>query len=321
MKISNYIYLLVAITLLALASPAIKWLLTYGGKFGLARPGSISFCNVLFVGNLCAGILTFVLFNPKKLWLELRSLRGRMLALLALNTIFAVAIPAMMFQALETTTVTNLVLLGRCESVAYALIAFLLLRSPITKAQLIGYAVIVAGILALVLVQGMYMLARGDLLILGAALVQGLAASTGKKFLSESNSRVFVLVRNFGSAVIFFVIAIYFFGPGHFADAFAADFVLVMIIYALVIVMIGQLAWYRALGVFEPKIVANWSNLMPAMGILFACLLLDERPALAQWIGGLIIGVGIYVSTRGRPKPSREAVEQQAALDRALAAG
>ncbi len=53
--------LICSVALFALASPLIKWLMTQGARDGLVQVDAISFCNVLFVGNLMAssGSLSF----------------------------------------------------------------------------------------------------------------------------------------------------------------------------------------------------------------------------------------------------------------------
>ena len=111
--------LLLSIALFALASPVIKWLMTQGGEAGVVRPGAISFCNVLFVGNLCAGVLTAVMFNPRRIWKDLGSIRGRTIWLAVASILLAIAIPWLLFAALQTTMVTSLVLLSRLEPVLY----------------------------------------------------------------------------------------------------------------------------------------------------------------------------------------------------------
>ena len=93
------ITLLAAIALLALASPAIKWLVDNGARTEIAPPDAISFCNVLFVGNLCAGLLVVVVCGPRQLARDLAAADVRARWLLAATVLLAVAIPAMLFTA------------------------------------------------------------------------------------------------------------------------------------------------------------------------------------------------------------------------------
>jgi len=48
-----------------------------GGKLGLRMPGAVSFCNVLFVGNVCAGLVTLALSGPRRTLREYGGLSRR----------------------------------------------------------------------------------------------------------------------------------------------------------------------------------------------------------------------------------------------------
>ena len=135
-------------------------------------------------------------------------------------------------------------------------------------------------------------------LIFSVAL-QALAAVISRVMLRTCSVQTFVFLRNFVSAVVFFWIAVYFYGFGHFADAFSGGLWIAMTVYALVIVVIGQIAWYKALAGLPSSIVAQWSMLFPFFAIFFAYLLLGEVPKTIQWIAGGIIVVGMLVGRWG----------------------
>jgi len=59
----EYVNLILAIILAALATPVVKWLVVHGGKLGIANPNAISFCNILFVGNICSGLVVLATFG------------------------------------------------------------------------------------------------------------------------------------------------------------------------------------------------------------------------------------------------------------------
>ena len=63
--------------LFALGPALIKLLTLMGGRFGLQNPGAVSFCNVLFVGNFCAGLVTLAAYGRRSLLSELRALPHR----------------------------------------------------------------------------------------------------------------------------------------------------------------------------------------------------------------------------------------------------
>lgn len=292
--------LLLGIALLALSSSLVKWLIQEGGNLGLTAPNAISFCNVLFVGNFCAGALLLAYFRPQRLLADWKQASASARGWLGLHVGFAVLIPSLLFMAIETTTVTNVILLGRFESVAYVVLALCLGQAQLGRMQWLGYGTIAVGIVVLALIQGMGQLQQGDYLVLLVASLQALAALNAKAVLKKTSLALFVFARNLGSAVIFFVVAMVLFGPSHFSEAFGPGLWVAMTVYALVVVVLGQLAWYHGLLNLPASVVSNLSLSSPLFGVLFACLLLEERPGMAQWLGGGIIVVGMTLTQLGK---------------------
>ena len=147
--------------------------------------------------------------------------------------------------------------------------------------------------------ENQFKLMRGHVLIIVATILQAIAAVISRIVLQTCGVQTFVFLRNFVSAVVFFWIAVYFYGFGHFVDAFSGGVWIAMTVYALVIVVIGQIAWYKALAGLPSSIVARWSMLFPFFAIFFAFVLLGEIPKTVQWIAGGIILVGMLVSRWG----------------------
>ncbi len=308
--------LILSVALFALAGPLIKWLMTQGGQAGSVQVNAISFCNVLFVGNLCAGVLTAAMFNPKRIWKDVGGIKGSSRWLAVASVLLAIAIPWLLFTALETTMVTSLVLLSRLEPVMYTLLALLIFKATVSKGQWLGYGIIVTGVVVLVLFENQFKLMRGHVLILVATILQALAAVISRIVLRTCSVRAFVFLRNFVSAVVFYWLAVYFYGFGHFGDAFTGDLWIAMTVYALVIVVIGQLAWYKALAGLPSSTVARWSMLFPFFAIFFAFALLGEIPKTVHWIAGGTILVGMLVSRWG----SKEKDVQDSLGEKSLAA-
>ena len=157
----EYANLILAIILAALATPVVKWLVVHGGKLGISNPNAISFCNILFVGNLCSGIVVLATFGWGRLWSQLKRLDARTSLLLAGNILIGTVVaPILLYTALETTMVTNLVLLTRIEAVVYSILGVFLFKDPISKSNWVGLGIITAGTLTLAFVQGQFM--KGD---------------------------------------------------------------------------------------------------------------------------------------------------------------
>ena len=305
----------------SLSSPLLKLLIRDGGKFGLKYPNAISFCNILFVGNMCASLLILAFFGAKGIIKDLWETEFRIKMRLLFGGVLAVIYPALIFSALELTGVTNVVLLSRFEVVMYAISSYLFLKTPISKFQGIGYGVIVLGIGLLVLINNNFSISRGEIYILVACVVHGIAVVNSKCTLGLCPLSSFVFFRNFFSAIIFFILAIYWFGFHHFKDAFHGELWVVMSLYAVLSIVIAQFLWYKGLEDASPKLIANLSFLMPFLTIMFASLLLGEKeyPTGIQYLAMTIIAAGMILS-KVEPKDKTSAKEATG-IDRALAGG
>lgn len=308
-----HVYLIVSLALFAAGNSVVKWLIREGGKVGLTAPGAISFCNLLFVGNLCGATLALLLGGPRAILRELGATTWHVRRRLLFDIVLGVTIATLLFAALSRTTVTHMILLSRIEPVAFALFSALLFKSTVTRRQWLGFAFIIGGSLCLVLIQSMYRLMLGDLLVIAAAAGQGYSVCISKQNLALVGRNALVVARTLGSAMVFFTVAVSLFGFDHFAAAFGPGLWLVMTIYALISVVLAQFAWYKALDTVPDVSVAKGLMLQPVLGIVFAFLLLGEVPHTTQWIAGGIIFLGMLVSDehpKERP-PAASCLEQR----------
>ncbi len=287
----------------ALATPLIALLLSTAAGLGARAETAISFCNVLFVGNLCAAGVVTVSFGPRVVLAELRGLALRRGFEVGVFAALSALLSGLIFTALETTSVTNAVLLSRLGPVFYALLAALLLGQAIRGAEWAGFALVVAGVLATVFTGSGLELSRGDWQILASAAVYALVTLVSKRLVEELSLAAVVFCRNFFSTLIFAAIAVALFGFDHFADAFYGPLWGIMLVYALVVIVAAQLAYYSAISSLDPASVARWAAVSPMLAMAYAYFLNGERPSTAQLAGFGFVLAGILVSNLGRRTP------------------
>ena len=305
---SNPKLLLVLSRLLAAARPAIlAFLITQGSRLSGGNNIPISFCNVLFVGNLCSAIAVCLFFDFKAIIRDLKTLEKKILLVLLINGCLAALLSALIFLGLEYTSVTNAVLLGRFGPVLYAIVGSLILGNKVTKFEIAGFSLIVVGIIAITLKQSNFQINQGDILILLSTLIYTCTALIGSTVLGKKCSlSVVVFTRNFVSAIFFFSIAVLLFGFVHFADTFSGSLWIVMSIYGLVVVVIAQLLWYSALKRLDSKTVGTIGSLSPIFGIAYAFLLNRESPSSVQLGALVVIIIGLLISNIGKKKPKQK---------------
>ncbi|MEM8866291.1 MAG: DMT family transporter [Planctomycetota bacterium] len=300
-SIFSLVSLLVAIALFGLGTPVLKWLVENGGHFGTVKKDAISYCNVLFVGNLCSAAIVFLYFRPDraaKQFVEI--LRTRTFPLLA-NVLFAnVLAPTFVILALEDTSAMTVILLLQADATFHALAGRFLLGEVISRRAALGFGLIACGIIVLGLVASHGELTTGYVYTLLAALFRALGAITARKTLADRRLLpAFLIARNLLGALVFYVLAMQMFGPGHFKDAFSVGLWELMVVYAALVIVVGQFSWYRALTDLPSRTVSAGWTLEPVFGLLFAYFLLGEAPASLQWISVGLIFTGLAIANLG----------------------
>jgi len=291
--------LVVATILFALASPMIKLLVQQGGKNGLQYPRSISFCNVLFIGNLCAGVLVVAMFDTKKIFLELSTSTRRKKMMLFASSLTAIIYPALIFTALEFTSVTNVVLLSRFEVIIFILLSLFLYKVQLNVYQHIGYIMIGVAVIGLTLVNDNFMFSKGDILIFTASGFFAINSVLNKELLKLTSLPTFLFTRNFCSAIVFFLVGMYLFGWHHFQHAFKGSLWSIMLFYALIIIVLGQYLWFRYKAKVDFSAIAWLLIINPFLAIFFAWIILGEQPDLYEIIAIAVIFLGLVISATG----------------------
>ncbi len=280
--------------LFSMASPVLKLLIEQGKHLGFSHPDAISFCNVLFVGNLCAGLITFISFPKRKIVRELKDLSKKSWGLLMASSFVAVLYPSFIFVALENTTVPRVILISRFEGIFYAIIAFLFLKQKLNLGSIVSYIIIGLGVAITIFSDGM-LPDKADILLLSAAVFYGVSELLSTLLLDKLSMPSFIFFRNFTSAIIFFIIAVYLYGIEHFADMFYGDLWISMFFYAIIIIVIGQLVWFKAIKKGSLAQATNYALIIPFFALFFSWLLLNETPSKIEWIAVALIGVGMIV--------------------------
>lgn len=299
-----------AYLLYSLAAPLTKWLTVHGRDVGLGGGDAISFCNLLFLGNIAAAVAVSATVRPSVAWQKVRSLSRRGWLSLIAASVLAVAVPGALFFALQLTTVANVILISRAGPVFYAVAASITLGKPISRYQVIGYTFIGVAIILAMLLSSEAMLMSGDFLGLAAAFGAGMVSIVGRRALEEAGNQGFLVAKNLLAAGGFGAIALALFGPGHFADLLLPNLVVAVSIYGVLVVGLAQLLWNVAILNASPKLVGGLSFLSPLGGVLLTIFLLHEMPKPVQVWSLILVAIGMLIASRKpieRPKPPTEA--------------
>lgn len=288
--------LTLAILLASLENPFLKLIIEQGESLWSIHPNVISFCNVLFVGNTCAGLVPFLFRNPRTYISEIISAPLIDNLLLLLASFFVFLYPTFMFFALENSSVTNVVLISQVSAILYAFLGRIFLKISVTKLEIIGYSIIGICIFVLVLINNSFQVAVADLLIMLAAFSHAAEDVINKKLLEHFSIFTVISVTNILSACAFFIIANISYGMKHFAEVLTGGLWISMLIYGGVTITIAEYLWLKGIEKAPTSLIVNISLGLPMITVIAAFLLLGEIPSFIELLALIVISIGLVIA-------------------------
>ncbi len=304
------------------------------GQLGAMHPinghNPISFCNLLFAGNLVAGITLLIVYRkdwrfdvikttPFKDWVC-------MFFIILMSGVLA---PAFFFIALMITDVTNVVLISTLDVPLTLVFAFLMFREKSTFFGFLGALVATIGIIAIFALNTgpmnnemtmktldignsavnhfLQTFPKAGEILTGLATLMGvIAILLSRKLLESVSVGIFSVFRMLAGLILFSIIVLSVFGVHHFDDLFSPFLWVWMIVYGAIIIVFGQITWFKGIkGGASSTDISVATALTPIAGTLFAFIILGEVPNKAQYIGGGIIILGIIISLLGTIREER----------------
>ncbi len=308
-RLQGRISLLSAITIFGIANAVTRKLTEIGAENLIDGRNPISFCNVLFVGNLCALLFLGIIYHRQWQIPNLRQInRKQWLMLILVAILGGVIAPTLIFMALSITTVNNVILIGQIDTPLILALSVWFLRERVNRWVVLGALVSFLGVALTVLLDiseknqvvkmGME-IGRGELWVLIAAVSNSVANLISRMNLGQIPLGIFTLFRMLVGTIIFFFLATILYGPSHFIDVTSPFLWQWMLIYSAVIVVGGQILWFSGLRKSTASEVSLVTSFNPLAGVLGAYLILGEAPTIAQYLGGFVILCGIVLNQIG----------------------
>jgi drug/metabolite transporter (DMT)-like permease len=306
---SGRFYLMLAIVIFGAANAVTRKLTELGEMHLVDGRNPISFCNVLFVGNLCALLFLAVIYARQWQPQTLKPIALKdWLSLTVVAILGAAIVPTLVFTALSITTVNNVILIGQIDTPLTLALSVWLLRDRVNGWVIGGAILSFIGVALTILLHppaddmmavGMMTVGKGELLTLLAAVFKAIANLISKVSLKAIPLGIFSTFRMAVGTVVFFVATIIIYEPAHFIDVTSPFLWQWMLIYSAVIVVGGQLFWFSGLKRSTASEVSLATAFNPIAGVIAAFFLLGEAPTTAQYIGGIVILCGIALNQVG----------------------
>lgn len=309
----------VAVLIYASSNSIVTLLTQIGEIHQVMGRNAITFCNLLALGSLISLVPMIFFFHKDWTRDNLRKLTRKDWTLLTVSAVLSSAVtPGLFFYALEHTTVTNVVLIGRIDPPLFILAAAFILKERFDGWAFTGGVIALVGAAVIIGFKddgASLSFGVGE----GAAFIATLTFITStivtRVGLKEVPLGIFSIYRTILGTAIYMSIAIYLYGPDHFQDLFAPVVLKWIWVYAIIVIIIGQFAWNLGLKHARSGDVALATSFSPLAAITIAMVLLDENPGAGLIPGGVIILGGIAVAQFGRIR--KERAEKQA-LEEAL---
>ncbi|MEM1296241.1 MAG: DMT family transporter, partial [Verrucomicrobiota bacterium] len=202
---SDLLFLALGTVLFAASFSVIARLIQLGEANLVDGRNPISYCNVLFAGNIVAGLTFCLLFYRDWAPAKLAAIKPQHWLLLTLIAFFEGGLaPTLIFIALEETTVTSVVLVQSLQIPLVLLAAWILFREPANRFSVIGAVVAVGGIGLMVYLKsrsgmdsnpaaGMAGMSEGKVAL--ASVIFVVATQIRRKLASSAPIGVYTLVR------------------------------------------------------------------------------------------------------------------------------
>jgi drug/metabolite transporter (DMT)-like permease len=308
-RIPGYIYLWLAIPIFGSSSALTRKITEIGAEHFVGGHNPISYCNVLFTGNLCALLVLVAIHRHEWSRNTWRQISGReWFGLIVVAILSGALAPGLIFQALSLTPVTNVLLLGRLEPPLTLVLSIWLLRERLNRWEVLGSIVAFTGVVLTIVLQtdrshmtpvAGFQVGLGELMAVSGAICLSIATIVAKKHLTYVPLGIHNTVRTGLGTIVYFGLALWMYGFEHFMGVLSPFLWQWMLLYGTVIVVIGQSLWnigFRTSSIATASLVGSFA---PIVGILAAYLILGEIPTRAQYIGGIIILTGLFLGQVG----------------------
>jgi drug/metabolite transporter (DMT)-like permease len=308
-RIPGYIYLWLAIPIFGSSSALTRKITEIGAEHFVGGHNPISYCNVLFTGNLCALLVLVAIHRHQWNGHTWRQISGREWIGLVIVAILSGALaPGLIFQALSLTPVTNVLLLGRLEPPLTLALSIWLLRERLNRWEVVGSIVAFTGVVLTIVLQtdrsnmtpvAGFQVGLGELMAVSGAVCLSVATIVAKKYLTQVPLGIHNTVRTGLGTIVYFFLALSMYGFDHFIGVLSPFLWQWMLLYGTVIVVVGQSFWNAGLRASSIATASLVGSFAPIVGVLAAYLILGEIPTRAQYIGGMVILIGLFLSQVG----------------------
>lgn len=256
--------------------------------------------TLTFISQAFSVIMLLSFFGGQPEWRKIHKRSAKELIALVIMGILAAAIaPFVFLKGLELTSATNATLIVKMDSIVLAMISAFWLKEKITKHQVAGTLIMLAG-LFIVITEGrptQLDFQTGDILVLGAAVIWAFSTSIYKKYLHKITPEATVLVSNAIGALTLFFLAPYILGVDlNFDPLVKPNVFKLLVTFTLLTIVLGQFFRTKAIDILPASKYSTISLVAPLLAVFYAVVFLSEALMRHHIAGGFLVIMGLLFS-------------------------
>ncbi|QDP73554.1 DMT family transporter [Legionella israelensis] len=339
-KGKGIIFMCLSAAMVSAAGPTLAKLLELGSQHPIHGRNPISFCNVLFAGDLIAVITLLFIFYRELKTFKPKSLNWKNWKLISLSAFISGCLsPSLYFLGIMYADIINVILISTLLTPMRLFAGWVFYREVPQLRTLLGSLLTIVGIFAAFFIQlwvsghpektmlsptegALYsFLARtpysGEMCILMAILLKTISMLINFHAVRTLPLGAFSVLSMFLGIIFFSFIVILTVGWSHFADIFSPFLWQWMLLYGGVIVGLRTYFKYIGMKYADVSIVVTSSSVVPLVSIFFAYLILGTLPGIAQILGGSLIlaGLVLNIASKLKTEEPQKALEEKNYLD------
>ncbi|MEM8776951.1 MAG: DMT family transporter [Pseudomonadota bacterium] len=292
-----------AVIIYASSNSIVSALAQIGWQNKIDGRNAISFCNILFLGSLISLVPMYFMFRKDWTREKVKQVSRKDWIVLTISAGLSSALtPYLFFVALDETTVTNVVLVGRIEPPLFLLASALLLKEKLDPWALVAGIVALGGAIVMFLMNSDegFTMGTGEIATVFATISFIASTLITRVGLQGISLGIFSIYRAVLGTIIFYFLGLYLYGPNHFQDLLEPIVLKWVWVYAIIVILCGQLAWNIGLKHARSGDISLATSFSPLAALILAMIILGEDPGPGLIPGGAIILVAIALGQFGR---------------------
>jgi drug/metabolite transporter (DMT)-like permease len=305
-RVANQPYLLLTLTSLFWAGNAVV------GRALSGRIPPVALAETRWIG----AFIILIPFAWPAIREELPLIRRHIGILLFLSFCSITVFNTALYWSLQYTTAINATLVQSAGPLLIGIWSMVLFSDPLTRRQMAGIVVSLAGVLIIVSGGELARLAAlslnaGDVAILAALVVHALYSTLLRKRPAISQLSFATLTIGFGAILLLPATLIEYLAGGRFAplDIGSVAGLAYVILFPSIL---AHLCFNRGVQLIGANRAGPFFHLIPLFGAILAVVFLGERPGIYHGIGAILILGGVVVANRrpaSRGKPGLKRVD------------